>query len=949
MRRTPPQVPRLTPAPSRSWPAAVAAPATPATRSSVCTSAMHSPRTQKSWQPLSPPPHQLLLTQLFPTAPPPTQHAVHAGTRPFRQFGCSAQVRAPESGDSGSFAVERSTTPSKRAKSKPRHAPRPASQGSVPEAGDQVDALFDSLEMNELFRILASPVRVNIAGDHRVASKIDPSYLGNLKKAVLSAPEEDAAELRLMEEEESELQAKMITAASDALLLSPGKSSSSAAVVSDSTTNVPAMEAGHENTKLALRTNIALQDIIRVVEINAILKRPGRAQEAFDMIPQLTSAPPTLTAYNTLIDAYAGVGDISNAARVFRDLRTSDIQPDVVSYSSLIKACVGGGDVAGAFKVYNVMKKRGVAPDLPIYTTLVKGCIRSGDLQRAWKTFEHVQSEVCAPDTVLYTLMLRACATGGEAERALNLFQEMVDKGCVPTEVTYTSLIQACGSRPDYYHEAWALLEQMRRDGFALSRRTFNVLLRVAAVGADLARGRAVWNEMQAAPARLAPDYFSFLAAFKLLDRAKSAVRAVKRQRKVAAAMGAEVDEPAKDPFKTTPLLSGSLQGDPETSESHAAASKDSGALMPVVDDEQLQPDGQLDMLGLQPLILSSDELTVRSIFNDIESIWEFLVQLDEKFFEPDGSPRDLDDESGILPHFGYLDPALVPRVDSNTVDAYLQALCAHDGHMAIGRRAVDVFNTLYYDDPPAAGAGVPGGQPTPAPESINATQNEVATTATSSGTAAVPGESDSSTATTSAAIVPSDHASLTRLRCPRKVHRTGNTFKRVLGLVSRDRALMREHGESIWTRFLRWDEVREARLASASGTSRMTMEELEAARAKERRDRADVKQCFVFMINGRARLGDLDVALDLLDESARFRAPFYLPAIEFRDVPALVERARDAAEAGELGPARRLQRLCPAPASAVSAAAARRAEQEEAEGEGAREAILGVEAEMMA
>ncbi|KAI9357020.1 hypothetical protein DFJ73DRAFT_657386 [Zopfochytrium polystomum] len=445
--------------------------------------------------------------------------------------------------------------------------------------------------MSQLFRILASPVRSPVAttSSPLMASKLDPDYLAHLKSSMS----------RILA---SKQQRRARKGGSLALVEEEGESA------------------------------VSMEDILRVIDVNSLLRRPKEAQKAFDMIKTATGVNPGLEAYNGLMDAYANVGDIKNAAQIFQRIRISkSMQPDVVSFSILIKACVTGLDLAGAFKVYNNMKQRGIAPNLPIYTTLIKGCIKSDDLPRAWKTFDHLRTEVVEPDSVVYTLMLHACARAGEAERALSLFKEMLERGWVPSDVTYNSLIQACGSRPDYYHEAWSLVEQMRRDGFAPSRWTFNVLLGVAATGHDLVRARKIWNEMQEV-AGLVPDYFSFQKMFKALSSARQANRTIRKDLHFARRMGRQIPAMKPDSEDDLHLVTGGTTSvfddlDMSTESGSSDSARPKGP----------PTDSQIAKLGAPMLLFDCKDPSFHAAVLDADRLKDYLVTL-HYFFEDKGT-----------------------------------------------------------------------------------------------------------------------------------------------------------------------------------------------------------------------------------------------------------------------------------------------------------------------
>jgi pentatricopeptide repeat protein len=85
----------------------------------------------------------------------------------------------------------------------------------------------------------------------------------------------------------------------------------------------------------------------------------------------------------------------------------------------------------------------------------------------------------------------------GEVERALNLFEDMTGHDLYPTDVTFNVLINACAKRPDYFEEAFSLLEQMQEHyGFQPDKITYNTLLKACARKKDLRQARHIFRSM---------------------------------------------------------------------------------------------------------------------------------------------------------------------------------------------------------------------------------------------------------------------------------------------------------------------------------------------------------------------------------------------------------------------------------------------------------------------
>jgi pentatricopeptide repeat protein len=238
---------------------------------------------------------------------------------------------------------------------------------------------------------------------------------------------------------------------------------------------------------------INLPKLTQLIHVNAKTSRPKQAQQAFDSIEQLGMSP-DLVAYNHLASAYSRIGDPSKVLQIIEKIKSKHLEPDLITYSILISAFIKTQNLNAAFEVYNKLKSKGLKPNQIVYSTLIKGCIVKKDFKRAWKTFDHFR-EFEKPDGIAYSIMIRCCSLTKDAERALDLFEEMSTLNIAVNQDTFNSMIKACGSRPDYYNDAFNLMEQMLENGFRLNTESFLILFEIMAENRDLKRMRLLWND----------------------------------------------------------------------------------------------------------------------------------------------------------------------------------------------------------------------------------------------------------------------------------------------------------------------------------------------------------------------------------------------------------------------------------------------------------------------
>ncbi|CEP14998.1 hypothetical protein [Parasitella parasitica] len=242
--------------------------------------------------------------------------------------------------------------------------------------------------------------------------------------------------------------------------------------------------------------NLSVQDFEQLIYANALAKRPLEAEKAFDLMATYNIVP-SLKAVNHLMDAYANTNNVEQTIATFKRLDDLNLKPDVFTYGALVKAFVIHKRLDDAFVVFEKMKNSSIIPSQPIFSSLISGCLKANKVEKAWELFDSMRLSYHQPDEVSYTLMLHACAKKGEVERALNLFEDMAGYQLHPTDVTFNVLINACAKRPDYYNEAFSLLEQMQTSyGFQPDKITYNTLLTACSRKKDLKQARHILQTM---------------------------------------------------------------------------------------------------------------------------------------------------------------------------------------------------------------------------------------------------------------------------------------------------------------------------------------------------------------------------------------------------------------------------------------------------------------------
>ncbi|KAH7352844.1 hypothetical protein KP509_19G066400 [Ceratopteris richardii] len=195
---------------------------------------------------------------------------------------------------------------------------------------------------------------------------------------------------------------------------------------------------------------------------------------------------------NTLIDAYAKLGSLEEAQKVFDTL----YNPDVVSFGALITGYTLNGRGLLALKLYERLHGEGYKPDKVTYLTILKACGAEAAIEEGRVIHDHVvrqglQSEILVASTLLdmygkcgsleeaqkvfdslaqptivsWSALIAGYAQHGHGEAALKVFENMLGDGKRPDKVTFICTLKACGILKAI-EEGRILHDQIIRSGY---------------------------------------------------------------------------------------------------------------------------------------------------------------------------------------------------------------------------------------------------------------------------------------------------------------------------------------------------------------------------------------------------------------------------------------------------------------------------------------------------
>ncbi|KAJ3345904.1 hypothetical protein HDU91_007191, partial [Kappamyces sp. JEL0680] len=505
---------------------------------------------------------------------------------------------------------------------------------------------------------------------------------------------------------------------------------------------------------------------------------------------------------------------------------------------------------AEAQKAFDAIKTLGLVPDLVAFNNLLDAYATSNDMDESMRVFQSIKAAGLQPDIVTYSTLIKVCVSQNDVDAAFKLYSEMKAKNLYPNVIVFTMLIQGC-LKTKQHDRAWKVFNHMRSEVEKPDSKCYSLMIAACAQTSDAERALDIFQEMA--------DYSipSSTATYNNLIRACGLRKDYYLEAfSLLEQMVAAGFEPNLYTYRilfeivavNRDVVRGRLLWNDFAKRMDLQSLQDTSSVY----EAPLRPDNQIfsQLLRLYHRVLSAGK------------------PLSEEPAAPEHSPVDFVQLNLDLTHSGANG---VPLLDSKDTSV---AAIAQEGqslwelaekYCEMGLLSLDVdlwsrkLDLLCLDK---SEAGIRN------------------------------------------ALAYFETAQTLGLEPEFKTYR--GLLWQVLGSPH-----FKTHGKQVWDMFLEWDSQLEKRMSGAS-SGPLSLAEKEALRAKSKRTRRNMQDCFFSYAIAQSSNGDLDAALETLKESRDFREPYYLPPIELKKISRVVEEAKRRADSGDLGPLKLLQDLCP-------------------------------------
>ncbi|CAK9178382.1 unnamed protein product [Ilex paraguariensis] len=215
-----------------------------------------------------------------------------------------------------------------------------------------------------------------------------------------------------------------------------------------------------------------------VISILCKKRRAMEAQSFFDSLKD--KFEPDVVLYTSLVHGWCRAGNISEAERVFREMKAAGIQPNVYTFSIVIDALCRCGQINRAHDVFAEMIDVGCQPNAITFNNLMRVHVKAGRTEKVLQTYNQMKRLGCPGDVITYNFLIESHCRDENREEAVKVLKTMVKEGCFPNASTYNPIFRCIAKSRDV-NAAHRLYTKMRELECRPNTVTYNVLMRMFA------------------------------------------------------------------------------------------------------------------------------------------------------------------------------------------------------------------------------------------------------------------------------------------------------------------------------------------------------------------------------------------------------------------------------------------------------------------------------------
>ncbi|XP_043711640.1 pentatricopeptide repeat-containing protein At1g20300, mitochondrial-like [Telopea speciosissima] len=213
----------------------------------------------------------------------------------------------------------------------------------------------------------------------------------------------------------------------------------------------------------------------------SILCKKRRAEEAQSFYDNLKHKfEPDVIIYTSLVHGWCRAGNISEAERVFGEMKEAGIQPNVYTYSIIIDALCRCGQITRAHDVFADMIDAGCAPNSITFNNLMRIHVKAGRTEKVLQVYNQMKRLSCPPDTITFNFLIETHCRDEKVEEAVKVLNQMAKNNCSPNASSFYPIF-TCISKLGDVNAAHRMYARMKELNCKPNTVTYNVLMRMFA------------------------------------------------------------------------------------------------------------------------------------------------------------------------------------------------------------------------------------------------------------------------------------------------------------------------------------------------------------------------------------------------------------------------------------------------------------------------------------
>ncbi|CAN4094031.1 unnamed protein product [Withania somnifera] len=215
-----------------------------------------------------------------------------------------------------------------------------------------------------------------------------------------------------------------------------------------------------------------------VIGILCKKRKAKEAQSFFDSLKDKFEAD--VVVYTSLVHGWCRAGNISEAERVFQDMKEARVQPNVYTYSIVIDALCRSGQITRAYDVFSEMIDVGCEPNAITFNNLMRVHVKAGRTEKVLQVYNQMKRLSCSPDVITYNFLIDAHCRDENRDEALKLVNVMGKRGCEPNASTFNPIFRCIAKARDV-NAAHRLYSKMKEMNCKPNTVTCNILMKMFA------------------------------------------------------------------------------------------------------------------------------------------------------------------------------------------------------------------------------------------------------------------------------------------------------------------------------------------------------------------------------------------------------------------------------------------------------------------------------------